>query len=120
MVPARLRVPGWPAHDLCPVGSEALDVLGVLAGMRERVVQLRVLETPRVVCSGEGASGPLPVRTGPQPSELSAPSSGVGHAIPSRDRCMPVEASRLVPGGAISPMWLTVAHEITRMPGDLT
>jgi hypothetical protein len=39
---------------LCPVGSKALDVLGVLAGMRERVVQLRVLETPRVVCSGEG------------------------------------------------------------------
>jgi hypothetical protein len=54
MVSTRLRVPGWPAHDLRPVGGEAFDVLGVLAGMRERMVQLRILETPRVVGGGEG------------------------------------------------------------------
>lgn len=49
MVATRLRVPWRLTHDLCPVCSQPFDVLWVLPGMRKRVVQLRVPQTPRVV-----------------------------------------------------------------------
>lgn len=60
MVTTRLRVPGRPTHDLSPVGGESLDMLRVLPGMRERVIQLRVLETPLVMCRGQGEKCSFP------------------------------------------------------------
>ena len=59
LVAAGLRVAGRPAQHLRPVGRQPLDVLGVLAGMRERVVELRVGEAARVVRGGEGEEGRL-------------------------------------------------------------
>ncbi len=43
LVATRLRIGGRPAHDLRPVGGQPLDVLRVLVGMRERMVELGVL-----------------------------------------------------------------------------
>jgi len=60
MVTTRLRVPGRPTHDLSPVGGESFDMLRVLPGMRERVIQLRVLETPLVMCRGQGEKCSFP------------------------------------------------------------
>lgn len=54
MVSTRLRVSRRPTHYLCPVGSEPVNVLGVLPGMGEGVVQFRVRQTPSVVGSGQG------------------------------------------------------------------
>ena len=59
LVATRLRVPRRSAHDLGPVGGQPLNVLWVLAGMGERVVQLGVPQAPRVVCSGQGEEGGL-------------------------------------------------------------
>jgi hypothetical protein len=55
VVAALLREPWWPAERLRPVRGEPRDVLRVLAGMGERVVQLGVGEAPRVMrrCEGE-------------------------------------------------------------------
>jgi hypothetical protein len=56
------RVPGRPAHRLGQVGGEPLDVLRVLARVRERVVQLRVGQAARVQRGGEGDERLLPAR----------------------------------------------------------
>jgi len=53
LVATRRRVPVRSAHDLGPVGGQALEVLRMLVRMRERVVELRVLQAPRVMSSGQ-------------------------------------------------------------------
>lgn len=59
LVAARLRVPRRPAHDLGPVSGQPLNVLRVLAGMGERVVQLGILQAPRMVRGGQGQESGL-------------------------------------------------------------
>jgi hypothetical protein len=54
LVAARARVQRWATHHLGPVGGQSLDVLRMLAGMRERVVELGVREAPRVVGFSQG------------------------------------------------------------------
>ena len=46
-----------PAHHLCPIGSQPFDVLGVLAGMGEGMVQLGIRQAPSVVGSGQRQEG---------------------------------------------------------------
>ncbi len=56
------RVPGRPAHGLGQVGGQPLDVLRVLARVRERVVELRVRQAAGVQRGGETREGPLAAR----------------------------------------------------------
>ncbi len=53
LVTAPLRVQRRTAHHLSPVGREPLYVLGMLTGMRERMVQLGICDTSRVMRGGE-------------------------------------------------------------------
>lgn len=59
LVATRLRVPGRSTHDLCPVGGQPLDVLGMLSRMGERMVQFGVVQAPGVVCPCQGEKGRL-------------------------------------------------------------
>ena len=59
MVAALRREPRRSAEDLCPVRRQPLDVLRVLAGVGERVVQLGIGEAPGVVGGGESEEGGL-------------------------------------------------------------
>jgi hypothetical protein len=56
MTAMRLRIARWTAEDLSPVVSQVLDVLGVNA-VRERMVELRVLETALVMRRGQRQEG---------------------------------------------------------------
>jgi hypothetical protein len=56
------RVPGRAAHGLGQVGRQPLDVLRVLARVRERVVELRVRQAAGVQRGGEGHEDPLAAR----------------------------------------------------------
>jgi hypothetical protein len=56
MTAMRLRIATWTTEDLSPVVGEVLDVLRVDA-VRERMVQLRVLETALVMGRGQGQEG---------------------------------------------------------------
>ena len=57
VVAAGLRVLRRATHHLRPVGGQSLDVLRVLVGMREGVVELRIRQTPGVVGAGQGEEG---------------------------------------------------------------
>jgi hypothetical protein len=56
------RVRRRAAHRLGQVGGEALDVLRILARVRERVVQLRVGQAARVQRGGKGRERLRPAR----------------------------------------------------------
>ena len=58
IVATRLGVGGRAPEHLGPVAGQSLDVLG-MPGMRERMVEERILQAPLVVCRGERKEGRL-------------------------------------------------------------
>jgi hypothetical protein len=60
LVAARLRVAGRPAHHFRRVGRQPLDMLRILVRMRERVVELGILEASPMVRCGEGKEAGSP------------------------------------------------------------
>jgi hypothetical protein len=62
LVAALARVNGRPAHGFREVRREPLNVLRMLARVRERMVQLRVGQAARVQRGGECEEGFLPAR----------------------------------------------------------
>ena len=54
LIAARLRERGRTAQHLRPVGGQPLDVVRMLVGMREGMVELGVLQAARVVRRGKG------------------------------------------------------------------
>jgi hypothetical protein len=62
LVATRLRKQRRATQHLGPIGSEPLDVLRVLTGMRERMVQLRIIHTARVMRCREREKRGLPAR----------------------------------------------------------
>jgi hypothetical protein len=60
LVTARLRVGRRPAQHLGPVRGETLDVLGMLVVVGERMIELWIRQTARVMSSRESEEGFFP------------------------------------------------------------
>ena len=54
------REVGRTTEDLGPVGGEPLHMVGVLTGVRERMIQLRILQATGVVRLRQGQDGRIP------------------------------------------------------------
>src|SRR6266852_5168800 len=82
MTAMRPRIARWTAEDLSTVISQILDVLGVNA-VRERMVQLRVLETALVMRRGEREKRGIAAR------EVIDRWTGHGHSLAQKEPPLP-------------------------------